>query len=130
MERRLGRMIRSMSLGKMGHFADSRGWSPAVDVFESDEEVLIYMDVSGVNAEEISITFEKNNLTISGERVFPVQNLCCIHQLEIDYGPFMRTISLPVGVDIEKTTSSCTNGVLIVHLPKKAQQGKITIKVS
>lgn len=130
MERRMGRMIRNMSLNRMGYFSDSGGWEPAVDVLESEDTLYIYMDASGVEIEELHITAEKNRLTISGRRRFPGRNLSCIHQLEIDYGSFCRRINLPVAVNVDRTTSRCRNGFLIIELPKLQPHGKFNIPLS
>lgn len=123
-------MIRSMSFGRNTGFPSSDGGPLAVDVYESEHEVLVYMDVSGVEPDRLSVVLEKNCLTVSGEREFPVLDLCCIHQLEIDYGPFQRTIVLPVEVDAERSSSLCRNGYLVVRMPKLAPRGKVTIPIA
>ena len=130
MERRLGRMIRSMSFGRDTGFSASGSGPLAVDVYESEHEVLVYMDVSGVEPDKLTVIIEKNRLTVSGEREFPVLDLCCIHQLEIDYGPFQRTIVLPVQVDADRASSICRNGYLVVRMPKIPPHGKVTIPIS
>jgi len=130
MERRLGRMIRSMSFSRNSGFSASlNSGSLAVDIYESEREVLVYMDVAGVEPEKLSVVLEKNRLTVSGEREFPLLELCCIHQLELDYGPFMRTIELPVQIDADHATSICRNGFLVVRMPKIPPRGKVTIPI-
>ena len=118
-----------MSFGRNAGFSAAESGTLAVDIYESEHEVLVYMDVSGVEPDKLSVTLEKNRLTVSGEREFPLLDLCCIHQLEIDYGPFQRTIVLPVQVDAERTTSVCRNGYLVVRLPKVLPSGKVTIPI-
>ncbi len=131
MERRLGRMIRSMSLSGMVRFtANGGGWAPSVDVFETGDSVLVYMDIAGVDVGDLAITVDRDRLTVSGERQFAMTDVCCVHHLEIEYGPFQRTVKLPVAVDVDKATSSCRNGMLVVRLPKLQPTGKITIEVS
>ena len=129
MERRLGRMIRSMSFGRNTGLPASDSGLLAVDVYESESEVLVYMDVSGVEPDKLSVIIDKNCLTVSGEREFPVLDLCCIHQLEIDYGPFQRTITLPVQVDADHASSVCRNGYLVVRMPKMPPN-RVTIPIS
>ena len=102
----------------------------ATDVYESEHEVLVYMDVAGVEPDRLSVVLERERLTVFGEREFPVLDLCCVHQLEIDYGPFQRTIVLPVPVDAEGATSICRNGYLVVRMPKIPPAGKVTIPIS
>jgi len=123
-------MIRSMSFGRNSGFSASlNSGSLAVDIYESEREVVVYMDVAGVEPEKLSLVLEKNRLTVSGEREFPILELCCVHQLEIDYGPFQRTIELPVQVDAERATSICRNGFLVVRMPKMPLRGRVTIPV-
>lgn len=129
MDRRLGRMIRNISVLGTAAFPPSGDWPTSVDVFESEKELLVYMDVSGVEPDKLSVVLEKNRLTVSGEREFPVLDLCCIHQLEIDYGPFQRSVTLPVQVEAEAATSICRNGILLVRIPKSKPRGRVKIPV-
>lgn len=130
MERRLGRMVRSMSFGGNFGFSGSGSGHPAIDVYESESEVLVYMDVAGVDPEKLSVVLERERLTVSGEREFPVLDLCCIHQLEIDYGPFQRSINLPTPVDPDRATSVCRHGLLVVRIPKRITRGRVRIPIS
>ena len=130
MERRLGRMIRSMSFGGTFGYSANGNSRLAVDVYESEKEVLVYMDVAGVDPENLSVVLERERLTVSGEREFPALDLCCIHQLEIDYGPFQRSVSLPPQVDPEKASSEFRHGILVVRIPKKETRGRIRIPIS
>ncbi len=130
MEKRLGRMIGSMTFGSTPGFANSGAWPLAADIYESESEVLVYIDVSGVAPEKLSVVLERERLTVSGEREFPVLDLSCIHQLEIDYGPFQRSISLPVPVDPEAATSVCRQGLLVVRMPKRKRRGSVRIPIS
>jgi len=119
-----------MSITSMVSFSGAgAGWEPAVDMFETSDAVLVYMDAAGIDPRDLAITVDGDRLTVSGERVFPESDVCCVHQLEIEYGPFQRTVHLPVAVDVEKATSSCKNGMLVVHLPKVRPQGKVMIEV-
>lgn len=130
MERRLERMIRSMSFRGAHGFSNSGNWPLAVDIFELEREVQIYVDVAGVDPEKLSVVLENERLTVSGEREFPMLDLCCVHQLEIDYGPFQRSIPLPVPVDAEAATSVCRHGLLVVRLPKRQSRGRVRIPIS
>ncbi len=131
MERRLGRMIRSMSVtGMVGFSGAGTGWEPAVDMFETSDAVLVYMDAAGVDPKALTITVDGDRLTVSGERSFPEREVSCVHQLEIEYGPFQRTLHLPVAVDPEGASSFCKNGLLVVRLPKRRPRGKVLIEVT
>lgn len=128
-EKRLGRMMRNMSLIRMSPL-EKNGWFPAADIYESDQEIIVYMDVSGVNPQTLSVIAEETALTVSGERNIKVDtNIKSIHQLEIERGVFKRTLTLPSPIDVSATTSTSKNGFLIVQLPKQKKKGKIEIAV-
>lgn len=130
MERQIGRMMRNMSFLRVPPLEKER-WLPAADVYESDNEIIVCVDVSGVDPQKISVVAEQNILTISGNRRVALQeNIKNIHQLEIERGFFKRTISLPVNVDVTETLSLCKDGFLFVRLPKQKKKGKIEIKIS
>lgn len=129
MERYVGRMMRNMSLAKMVNFTSGM-WTPAIDIYETEDAVLVYIDVSGVDPEKAGITVDPKAITVSGERRFPHKNLHNIHQMEIEYGYFQRTVSLPVPVDVANASSALKNGLLIVTLPKLKNKGSIKIKLS
>lgn len=129
MERHMGRMMRNMSLSQM-MVSHSGNWPPATDVYESENEIIVYMDVSGVDPEKLTVTAELMSVTVTGERKFPVVDMCCIHQLEVEYGRFERSVTLPVPIDVSSTNSVCKNGFLIINMPKKKHKGKVQIKLS
>jgi HSP20 family protein len=129
MEKQMGRMLRNMSLTRMSPFSGG-DWVPAADIYETENEIVVCMDISGVDPGHISVVAEQRNVTIAGDRRFPpVENASCIHQLEIEHGQFKRIIPLPVSVDTDSTYSVYKKGFLMIHLPKLAQSGKITVQV-
>lgn len=130
MEKQMGRMLRNMSLGRMSPIPDGNDWVPAADVYETEAEVVICLEISGVEPEDISVVAEQRSVTVTGHRRFPpVENASCVHQLEIENGRFERTISLPVPVDVAGTSSVYKNGYLLIRLPKLGHKGKITVQV-
>jgi HSP20 family protein len=103
------------------------GFTPLLDVRETDEEYLILVDLPGVASEAVSIEVSDRVLSISGSRA-PVE--AGEEQLsERPYGPFVRTLTLPQGVDEEKIAADYNDGVLELHVPKPVEQRprKITI---
>jgi len=120
MERQMGRMLRTTSLSRMVQMQSGSDWLPAVDVYETEEEIYVYVDTAGVDLNNMSVSIAKNNIIISGHRQFPIRkNLCRVHQLEIEHGFFERTITFPVPVNVADLSSRCVNGILEVRLPKK-----------
>lgn len=112
----------------------SRPWSPAVDIYETENELVLKADVPDVDPKLIGIQLENGTLTLKGERKFEQEkNLQKgFHRIERSYGSFVRAFSLPDTVDGEKVKAEYTNGVLTVTLPKKemAKPRTINIEVS
>jgi HSP20 family protein len=109
-------------------------WHPATDVFETEQHVVIRMEIAGMNDKEIEVTFypESSTMKISGRRVDGYgEPKIGFSQMEIIYGAFEREILLPRGVDGNGITRSYTNGLLEILVPKirAARTRKVPIKV-
>jgi HSP20 family protein len=96
------------------------GFTPALDVRETDDEYVVLVDLPGVKQEDVSIELEDQLLTISGTRV-PVEVGEAQH-VERPYGSFTRTLNLPKGVDSEAIAASYADGVLELRIRKPAEQ--------
>ena len=110
-----------------------RPWSPAVDIFETEDELVLKADVPEVELKDIDVRVENQTLTLSGERKFEKEDATKgYHRIERAYGQFTRTFTLPSTVDTEQVAAEYHNGVLTVKLPKKAaakpRQVKIDVK--
>jgi HSP20 family protein len=110
-----------------------RPWSPAVDIFETEDELVLKADVPEVELKDIDVRVENQTLTLSGERKFEKEDTNKgYHRIERAYGQFTRTFTLPSTVDTEQVAAEYHNGVLTVKLPKKAaakpRQVKIDVK--
>ncbi len=109
----------------------TRGWSPTVDVYtDEDHGVVIKADLPDVKREDISVTFENNLLTVTGERKFENEkNRGNYHRMERFYGTFSRSFSIPATVDASHITASYKDGVLTVRLPQReeAKPKQITV---
>lgn len=110
--------------------ADGLEGEIAVDVYETDTDVIIISPIAGVDPDEISISAGEDTVTISGQRkaehTAHKKNL--ITQ-EIYWGTFERTVELPIPCEITNATASCKQGVLTVTIPKSHRARKKTIKV-
>lgn len=107
-------------------------WSPAVDIFDSAEEVLLKVEVPGLDAEDIEIEVDDNVLTLSGERRFGDRvEEGRYHRVERAYGRFARSVTLPQGVRADAITAQMDRGVLEVHVPKadEIKPRKIAVQV-
>jgi HSP20 family protein len=120
MERKMGRMLRNTNLSRMMPIASCSEWEPAVDVYETADDIIVYMDTAGIDMDNLTVVAEKHKVTVEGRRALPKRgNVCCIHQLEIELGCFKRPITFPVEVTVSNTSLSCKNGILEIRLPKK-----------
>ena len=96
------------------------GFTPAVDVHETDEEYLVKVDLPGVKSEDVSIEVSENVLAISGSRVPSETGNAQL--VERPYGSFARTLTLPQGVDADAIGADYQDGVLELRIPKPAEQ--------
>lgn len=89
---------------------------PSVDIYENDDEILLYADMPGVTKEAIAINLENGRLTINGHRQVCGSGTAQLEEFgEVEYE---RAFSVPQGIDINKVKANMTNGVLSLHLPK------------
>jgi HSP20 family protein len=107
-----------------------RPWSPAVDIFETENEVVLRADVPGVELKDIEVRVENQTLTVKGERpVEQEEQRKGYHRMERSYGAFQRSFAVPHTVDTEKVAAEYKNGVLTVSLPKKEAAKPRQVKV-
>jgi HSP20 family protein len=107
-----------------------RPWSPAVDIYESENELVLKADVPDVDLNDIDVRVENQTLTISGERRFEQdQNAKGYHRIERSYGSFTRSFAVPATVDTEKVSAEYKNGVLTISLPKKEAAKPRQVKI-
>jgi HSP20 family protein len=106
-------------------------WSPSVDIFENDNEIVIKAELPGMAAKDIDIKLENNVLMLRGERRFEKEaKEENYHRIEREYGSFSRSFSLPVAVDNDKVTAEYKDGVLRVVLSKKEEIKSKPIKIA
>jgi HSP20 family protein len=106
-------------------------WSPSVDVFETEGEVVIKAELPGMDAKDIEIKLENNVLMLRGDRRFEKETKNeNYHRIERSYGNFARSFSLPAFVDEFKVRAEYKNGLLLILLPKKEQAKSKEIKVT
>ncbi|HET9764469.1 MAG TPA: Hsp20/alpha crystallin family protein [Casimicrobiaceae bacterium] len=103
------------------------GFTPLVDVHETEEEYLVKVDLPGVKADDVNVEVNDNVLSISGSRAADETGQSQL--VERPYGSFVRTLTLPQGVDSDSIEAGYRDGVLELRIPKPAEQKpkKITI---
>ena len=94
-------------------------WTPPADIYETADELVVTLDLPGVDPKMIDLSVENNVLTIRGERQFEdKQNKDNFHRIERSYGAFARSFTLSTLVNADKIRASYKNGVLCINLPK------------
>ena len=107
-------------------------WKPPTDVYETETDFVVILELAQMKAEEVSITFQEGVLFIRGIRkAIPPTERRRYHKMEINYGPFERKITIPGDVDIENLSAHYKMGFLEIRLPKKRlpQAGSVDIEV-
>jgi len=107
-----------------------RPWSPAVDIYETENDLVLKADVPGIELKDIEVRVENQTLTIKGERTLEKEeNTKGYHRIERSYGGFVRSFAVPPSVDTEKVAAEYKNGVLSINLPKKEAAKPRQVKV-
>ena len=108
----------------------TRPWAPSVDIFETDNELVLKADIPGVDQKDIDIQLENGTLSLKGERKFERdQKNKGFHRQERSYGSFVRYFTVPETIDSENVKADFQAGVLTVTLPKKEIAKPKAIKV-
>jgi len=106
------------------------GWSPALDLYESGDNVVAVVELPGMRKEDIDISLHDGTLTISGERKRESTGGEKAQRTERYVGTFRRSIALPTRVDADKVTATYQDGILKVTLPKAEEAKPKQIQVS
>jgi HSP20 family protein len=110
--------------------ADLASWAPLVDIYETENELVIKADLPDLQEKDIDVRVENNMLTIRGERKFDDVNEDNYLRVERAYGSFMRSFSLPNTVSSENIRAEYHNGVLTLHMAKLEESKPKQIKIS
>jgi len=92
-------------------------WSPPTDVYETEGNYVIKVEIAGMRDEDFDVAFEDNILMITGYRS-DLNERRAYHQMEIRFGRFEIAVEIPVTVDMEKATAEYKDGFLMIMLPK------------
>ncbi len=117
--------------GAMTNVGGAAGWSPAVELSETEKEFNVRAELPGIKPEEIEVSIMDNALVLSGEKREKTEKKEeNYHFSETFYGSFRRSIPLPAEVDEDSVEAEYTDGVLNVRLKKipEAQPKKIQVK--
>ncbi len=109
----------------VGWQVTSSVWSPPTDVYETEREYVVRVEVAGIRDADLEITFEKGILVINGVRP-ELPERRAYHRMEIHFGKFSSVVGVPGPVDLDNSIAEYKDGFLTVKMPKaKATEVKI-----
>jgi HSP20 family protein len=127
---RMNRLFQE-SYGGQDQELSTSAFAPPVDVYEDEHNIVLKVEVPGIDEKDIDIRLENNTLVVRGERKFEKEEKEeNYHRVERRYGSFVRSFSLPNTVDTENVQATYDKGVLKIALAKKAEAKPKQIKVS
>ncbi len=104
-------------------------WHPPTDVYETDEELVVMLDLAAVSQDDLEIAIEDNVLHVRGRRQEPFpSNKISVYRMEIPYGDFEARIHLPVRIARDEVQASYENGLLAIRMPKEKTR-RIAVRV-
>jgi HSP20 family protein len=116
---------------RTGEDASLTAWAPAVDIYETEHELVVKADLPDIDPKDLDIRVENNILTIRGERKFEKQvNEDKYLRVERSYGSFARSFTLANTVNANAIKAEYQNGVLTLTIPKREEAKPKQIKVN
>jgi HSP20 family protein len=130
LQNRVNRLFQEANVSQEEGIATT-SFVPAVDIYETEQNIVLKLEVPGVEQKDLDIRIENNTITIRGERNFEKEvKEENFHRVERRYGSFQRSFSLPNTVNTEQVSADYENGVLKVTLAKRAEAKPKQIKVN
>src|SRR5437899_10876111 len=130
LQEQLNRVLGDM-LERAGDESNLTPWAPAVDIFETEHQLVVKADLPDVNPQDLDIRVENNILTIRGERKFEKEvNEENYLRVERSYGSFARSFTLANTVNPDAIKAEYQNGVLTLSIPKREEAKPKQIKVN
>jgi len=115
---------------KMEEETAACAWTPAVNVLEKEDGIVITADLPGLKAEDVEVTIENGVLTLKGERTLEeITDGETYHRVERSYGKFERSFSVPNSVDPKKIDARFINGEMTLNLPKRDESKPRSVKI-
>jgi len=104
------------------HIYSSLGWSPSWDIYETEEDLIMLVEMAGVEIDDVDINVWRERVEFRGNRCRPSEReVTRIHHMEIDFGPYHQIIALPEPVDPSGATVTYRDGFLLIRLPKEVK---------
>ena len=108
------------------------GWQPPTDMYETDDEIVVVAEIAGIEDKDVSLVLDNDLLLIRGiRREAREQKKRHYHDMEIEYGPFIKTMKLPSPVESDTVSAVYRGGFLEIRLRKTSGSGsRVEIKIS
>ena len=128
---RMNRLFRESLREGQDESLSTSSFAPAVDVYEDEHNVVLKIEVPGIDEKDIDVRIENNTLIVHGERnIDKEEKEENYRRIERQYGSFTRTFTLPNTVDTDSVSANYNRGVLKIKLAKKAEAKPKQIKVN
>ncbi len=120
----------SQVFGSEGRELGKSVWAPAVDVYETNNNLVFKAELPGIDPKDVDVRVENGTLTISGERkVEKDVNEGNYHLVERSHGSFVRSFNLPPTINIENVTAEYKDGILTLNMAKREEAKPKSIKI-
>lgn len=106
------------------------GWTPAVNIRETDEEIVVYAALPGIEKKDVELEVRENTLVLSGKSAMAGEEEDGWLRQELPQGQFYRAFSLPSEVDPGKVKATYNNGILEIRLPKAEESKPRKVQIS
>jgi len=131
LQNEMGRWMSTLAggTGTVGN-GQSSTWLPAVDVWETENELVLSFDLPGIPEDKIAVELDDNVLTVSGERERTQEHSSeRFYRFERRHGSFSRSVTLPAGVTENDIAANYKDGVLEIRVPKPEEQKPKRIQI-
>lgn len=114
-----------------GDQLNAKGWTPAVDIYETDQNLVIKAELPGIDPKDLEVRVEDGTLYLKGERKYEREvKEESYHRVERSYGSFARTFSLPRTINTEDIKADYKDGILTLTMPKREEAKPKTVKIN
>jgi HSP20 family protein len=114
-----------------GEELGGRAWNPAVDIYETDHDLVLKAELPGIDPKDVDIRVENGTLYLRGERKQEKDvKEGSYHRVERSYGSFTRTFALPNTVNVEGIKADYSDGVLTLTMAKREEAKPKSIKIN
>ncbi len=112
-------------------YQEDQAFYPPMDIYETEDHLVVVLEVAGMKPEEFQVAFEKDRLSIRGKRIeICSQPKTRLHQMEIDYGKFQRTLRIPFPLKTDEFKATYRQGFLMITVPKVKEPASRKVEVN